>query len=116
MVLLRYLLADASDKIVLLKAAEKKGGRKSIKAAFAGTLRCMDHPETVAVPATILFAEDHMTKEFFERIEILACDVKPFQAGISIECLETSFILQIGMDVRIIIVAANLMSFLSQHP
>ena len=111
-----YLLANAPDKIVLLKAAIEKCGRKGAETAVFRDLRCLFESQAVAVPAPIPLTEGDLPQESFQGVAILPHDWQPLLTGIDIERIEALFVFQIGMDIRIVKVAADLMPFLSEYP
>jgi hypothetical protein len=109
-----HLLADAPDEIMLLKAAVKKGGRKGVETTAFCDLRCLYESQSVAMPATILLTEYNLPQEPFQGITLLPYDSEPFPTGIDIERIQALFIFQIGMDIRIVKVSADLMPFFSE--
>jgi hypothetical protein len=111
-----HLLAYNPDKVVLLKAAVKKGGRKGVETAAFSNLRCLYKPQTVTMPATILLTECDLSQEPFQGVTLLPHDAEPLLTGIYSERIEALFVFQIGMDIRIVKVAADLMTFLSEYP
>ena len=111
-----YLLANAPDKIVLLKAAIEKCGRKGAETAVFRDLCRLYESHAVAVPAPILLTECDLPQESFQGVAILPHDRKPLLTGINIERIEALFVFQIGMDVRIVKVAIDLMPFFFQYP
>ena len=110
------VLTNAPDEIVLLKAAVKKGGRKGVETAAFRDLRCLYEPQTVAMPAAILLTECDLSQEPFQGVTLLPHDSEPLLTGIDSERIEALFVFQIGMDIRIVKVAADLMTFLSEDP
>lgn len=100
---------------MLLKAAVKKGGRKGVETAAFRDLRRLYESQAVAVPAAILLPEGNLPQESFQGVAILPHDREPLLTGIDIERIEALFVFQIGMDVWIVKVAADLMTFLSEY-
>jgi hypothetical protein len=111
-----HRLTNAPDEIVLLKAAVKKGGRKSVETPAFRDPRCLYEPKTVAMPTAILFTECDLSQEPFQGVTLLPHDSEPLLTGIDSERIETLFVFQIRMDVRIVKVAADLMTLLSEDP
>lgn len=111
-----HILTNAPDEIVLLKAAVKKGGRKGVETTAFRDLRCLYESQTVAMPATILLTECDLSQEPFQGVTLLPHDSEPLLTGIDIQCIEALFVFQIGMDIWIVKVTADLMPFLSEYP
>ncbi len=111
-----YVLTNAPDEIVLLKTAVKKCGRKGIETVAFRELRRLYESQAVAMPATIFLAECDLSQEPFQGVTLLPHDWEPLLTGIDIECIEALFVFQIGMDVRIVKVAVDLVTLLSEGP
>lgn len=111
-----HILTNAPDEIVLLKAAVKKGGRKGVETTAFRDLRCLYESQTVAMPATILLTECDLSQEPFQGVTLLPHDSEPLLTGIDIQRIEALFVFQIGMDIGIVKVTADLMPFLSEYP
>jgi hypothetical protein len=111
-----YLLANTPDEIMLLIATVKKGGRKGAETAALCDLRCLYESQAIAMPATILLTECDLSQEPFQGVTLLPHDTEPLPTGIDSERIEALFVFQIGMDIRIVKVAADFMTFFSEYP
>jgi hypothetical protein len=105
-----HRLTNAPDEIVLLKAAVKKGSRKGVETPVFRDLRSPYEPQTVAMPAAILLTECDLSQEPFQGVTLLPHHSEPLLTGIDSERIEALFVFQIGMDIRIVKVAADLMT------
>jgi hypothetical protein len=101
---------------MLLIATVEKCGRKGAETAAFCDLRCLCESQAIAMPATIPLAENNLPQESFQGVTLLPYDSEPFLTGIDIECIEAFFIFQIGMDIRIVKVSADFMTFFSEYP
>jgi hypothetical protein len=111
-----HRLTNAPDEIVLLKAAVKKGRRKGFETAAFRDLCRLYEPQTVAMPAAILLTECDLSQEPFHGVTLLPHDAESLLTSIDSERIEAPFVFQIGMNVRIVKVAADLMAFHSEDP
>lgn len=66
--------------------------------------------------APVFLAKDDLSQEFLQGIRIPPHDPEPLLTGKSIERIEAPYVFRRGMDVRIVKVAADVITLFSQCP
>jgi hypothetical protein len=97
-----HILGDLPNEIVLLIAAVEECGRKGTEPLLFCNPRRMGETKPIAVPASFLLAKYNLPQEQIEGIGILSDDRQSFLIGIRGQCIETSSILQIGVDIGVV--------------
>jgi hypothetical protein len=111
-----HFLSDLSNKIVFLITTVEESCREGIETFPLGDARRMGKPKGVTVQATFFFPKGNLSQKGFKRIDILPDDRKPLLTGIDLQRIETSSILQIGMDIGIVEAAEDFVAFPPEDP
>jgi hypothetical protein len=107
---------DLPYEIVLLVATVKEGGRERVKQALLRNPCGLGNTEQVTIPTTFFLPKGNLPQECLKRIGAILNYGEAFWGGISGQCIETSSILCIGVDIGIEEEATNLISLVPEYP